>query len=590
VIVPILHDADATPDDIFESESFQEILTTLRALAANDDRIIEYFRAVSQGRQRTGGGSVEFDMDERIAQRIDLAQFVREIDLKCWDRLAKLSWRPFEDARAFAWKLKLRSESGWRAFCKGHLPKIGKLPPDIPASPQRVYGENGWKSMGDWLGTGRVADQFKEFRPYREARAFARRLKLKSQKEWRLFCKGKFARSGKRPADIPAAPNSIYADQGWKGFGDWLGTGRIADQIKQYRSFHQARAFARNLMLKSQFEWFAFSKGRMPRRGRLPSDIPAGPQNTYAGKGWVSWGNWLGTGRVAPQLRTFRPFRVARAFARKLKLKKQAEWFDFCKGRIPRLGQLPADIPTNPSLSYSGVGWKGYGDWLGTGSVAPRLRKFRCYDEARAFVRNLKLKSIDEWKAFCSGDKPRLGRRPRDIPSNPNSTYAGKGWKNWSDWLGTGTVATYNKKYRPFREARALVRNLGLKSRSEWTLFCKGRMPQLGRLPNDIPVGARNVYNNKGWESWGDWLGTGTVATYLIKYRSFRKARAFARDLKLMSNTEWRAFCRGAIPRIGMRPTDIPANPDKTYANNGWKGFGDWLGTRRTRQTHRKKR
>ena len=31
VIVPILHDADATPDDIFESDSFQEILTTLRA-------------------------------------------------------------------------------------------------------------------------------------------------------------------------------------------------------------------------------------------------------------------------------------------------------------------------------------------------------------------------------------------------------------------------------------------------------------------------------------------------------------------------------------------------------------------------------
>ena len=90
VIVPILHDADATPDDIFESESFQEILTTLRALAANDDRIIEYFRAISQGRQHTGGGGVEFDMDERLAQRIDLAQFVRGIEIKCWDRLQGL--------------------------------------------------------------------------------------------------------------------------------------------------------------------------------------------------------------------------------------------------------------------------------------------------------------------------------------------------------------------------------------------------------------------------------------------------------------------------------------------------------------------
>jgi hypothetical protein len=39
VIVPILHDADATADDIFKSPAFKEILTTLRALAANDDRI-----------------------------------------------------------------------------------------------------------------------------------------------------------------------------------------------------------------------------------------------------------------------------------------------------------------------------------------------------------------------------------------------------------------------------------------------------------------------------------------------------------------------------------------------------------------------
>jgi predicted helicase len=52
VIVPILHDADAKPEDIFASGEFQEILTTLRALAANDERIIEYFRSVSQGKQR----------------------------------------------------------------------------------------------------------------------------------------------------------------------------------------------------------------------------------------------------------------------------------------------------------------------------------------------------------------------------------------------------------------------------------------------------------------------------------------------------------------------------------------------------------
>jgi superfamily II DNA or RNA helicase len=90
VIVPILHDADATADDIFNSSAFKEILTTLRALAANDDRIIEYFRGVSQGQQRKGGGSVQFDIDERLAKRINLEDFTHEIELKCWDRLEGL--------------------------------------------------------------------------------------------------------------------------------------------------------------------------------------------------------------------------------------------------------------------------------------------------------------------------------------------------------------------------------------------------------------------------------------------------------------------------------------------------------------------
>ena len=217
MIVPILHDADATPDDIFESESFQEILTTLRALAANDDRIIEYFRAVSQGRQRTGGGSVEFDLDERLARRIDLAQFVREIDLKCWDRLAKLSWRPFEEARAFVRKLELKSSSEWKDFVQGRIPRLGQFPADIPSNPNDVYADKGWMSYGDWLGTGRIADQFKAFRPFPEARAFARRLKLKNVAEWYAFTKGRMLPLGNLPEDIPALPNRTYADKGWKG-------------------------------------------------------------------------------------------------------------------------------------------------------------------------------------------------------------------------------------------------------------------------------------------------------------------------------------------------------------------------------------
>jgi hypothetical protein len=99
---------------------------------------------------------------------------------------------------------------------------------------------------------------------------------------------------GCKPADIPAKPDNTYAKKGWKGYGDWLGTWRIANHRKNYRSFRKARTFARQLKLKSCTEWFAFCKGEMPRKGRLPADIPANPGSTYSGKGWKGYSDLLG--------------------------------------------------------------------------------------------------------------------------------------------------------------------------------------------------------------------------------------------------------------------------------------------------------
>jgi superfamily II DNA or RNA helicase len=512
VIVPILHDADATPNDIFESESFQEILTTLRALAANDDRIIEYFRALSQGRQRSGGGSAQFEMDELLAQQINLTEFVREIELKCWDRLAKLSPRPFEEARTFARNLKLKDASEWRAFCKGEIPRLGRLPADIPANPNQTYADLNWLSWGDWLGTRTIATGLREFRSFRDARAFARKLNLKGQSEWFALCKGEMPGLDRLPVDIPTNPRVIYAAKGWTGFGDWLGTGNIAPRLMEFRSFREARIFARSLKLKAASEWRAFCKGEMPRLGRLPADIPAKPARTYADNGWIGFGDWLGTGNLAHRLREFRSFREARTFARNLKLKAGSEWTAFCKGEMPRLGRLPADIPAYPNQTYANNGWQSMGDWLGTGNVANHLKKYRPFREAHTFARNLKLKAASEWRAFCKGEMPRLGQLPADIPIKPYQTYADLGWMNWGDWLGTGTIAARLRKYRPFLKACVFAHSLGLKSGVEWKEFCKGNLPEKGTLPPDIPAYPNQTYADKGWAGMGDWLGTGRIS------------------------------------------------------------------------------
>jgi superfamily II DNA or RNA helicase len=590
VIVPILHDADATADDIFKSPAFKEILTTLRALAANDDRIIEYFRGVSQGRQRKGGGSVQFDIDERLAKRINLADFAREIELKCWDGLAKLSWRPFEEAREFARGLGLGSQIEWRNFCKGTAMQFGGLPSDIPSDPNQTYDGKGWSGYGDWLGTGRIADQLKIYRPFIQAREFARSLGLSSQREWNQFCKANIFSKGTLPDDIPANPNQTYAGKGWAGMGDWLGTGIIAPRLRQYRCFKEARLFARGLGLKSEKEWRQFCKGNISIKGTLPSDIPADPNQTYAEIGWAGMGDWLGTGTVAPRLRHYRNFKKARSFARNLNLESVGEWKQFCKGLIPSKGTLPEDVPAKPCNGYANNGWSGYGDWLGTGRIADHLRKYRPFIQAREFARSLELTSQSEWRQYCKGTILSKGTLPDDIPANPNQTYAGQGWVSVGDWLGTGSIAKFLRQYRPFEHARTFAHRLQLKSKKEWDQFCKGRLLEKGTRPPDIPASPDKTYAEKGWAGFGDWLGTGAIAPRLRKFRSFCEARSFARKLKLKCSHEWLDYCAGKISALGKIPADIPTNPNLTYRDKGWSGMGDWLGTGRTRVSKSPKR
>jgi len=587
--VPILHDEKAKPDDIFDSEEFQEILTTLRALAANDDRIIEYFRVISQGKRRSTRGTVVFDIDERLAKRINLEKFAREIELRCWRRLARLSWRPFESARSFVNGLGLRSSAEWYKYCKGVLAEKGSRPPDIPTAPQSAYADKGWISMGDWLGTGAVACSLKRYRSFTEARSFVRSLRLQGTAEWYAFCAGTLERGGTLPTDIPSNPQKTYANKGWSGMGDWLGTGREANFNKKFRSFKSARKFARGLGLSSGKEWKSFCKGTLLHKGTLPPDIPSFPSRTYATKGWISMGDWLGTGFTALYLRRYRSFSAARAFVRRLGLRNGNEWIAFCKGELPAKGKLPSDIPAAPSGIYAKQGWVGMGDWLGTGIVSNSLRRFRSFHDARDFVRGLNLKSQYEWSEFRKGRLPDKGSLPPDIPTNPNRTYADEGWAGIGDWLGTGIVAARLRRYRPFSEARDFARSLGLKTFNEWRNFCRGHLPQKGILPVDIPAAPQHTYANKGWAGVADWLGTGTVATFLRKYRSFKNARAFVRRCSLKGEREWRRFCKGHCPRKGILPRDIPADPRRVYAKKGWAGMADWLGTNRKRKAKRKR-
>jgi hypothetical protein len=113
----------------------------------------------------------------------------------------------------------------------------------------------------------------------------------------------------------------------------------------------------------------------------------------------------------------WRPFENARSYVHSLRLKNRHQWRDWSNSP-----DKPGDIPANPPSVYKDQGWASWGDWLGTGNIAPRNRTFRQFEEARTYARNLGFKNSEEWQNWAKSDA-----KPDDIPAYPNSAYKDKG-------------------------------------------------------------------------------------------------------------------------------------------------------------------
>jgi hypothetical protein len=256
---------------------------------------------------------------------------------------------------------------------------------------------------------------------------------------------------------------------------------------KQFRDFESARKFVRRLRLKGVKEWYEYCKS-----GNKPEDIPQKPERTYKDKGWIGFGDWLGTGNVANLNRQFRTFKEARKFVRALKLKNTSEWYEYCKS-----GNKPEDIPAGPFRTYKKE-WKGIGDWIGTGKIASQKKVYRSFKEARKFVHKLKLKSLSDWEKYCKS-----GNKPDDIPVAVWSIYKNE-LISMGDFLGTGTIATQKKSqsFLSAKEAKPILKKLfkehDIKNLNEWKLFAKNHNKLLEEL--HIPSKLTRTYSKQNAE------------------------------------------------------------------------------------------
>ena len=614
IVVPLFHKTDSDTEKIIEDGNYKVLIQVVRAMADQDSRIEEEIKSLKYGLVKKNDNSkLDLEINNNSNARIELLDFEIKLRNSIYAEIlnkSAIKWLSYEAARDFVRKLKLPGGKQWEEFSKS-----SERPSGIPSNPNQIYRNHGWQGMGDWLGTGTIANKDKSFLPFKEARAIVQQFKFKNSIEWKKYLVSpsrqidipsnpnqtyrnegwknlgdwlgtdliaprdrkyrsffearkfvhklklkrteewkEFIRSGKKPDDIPSAAMRIYKNQGWNGMGDWLGTGTIAPNDRAYLPFQKARAYVQKLKIKSRKEWVIYAKSK-----KKPDDIPASPSNSYKNSGWKGMGDWLGTGTIAPINKMYRPFKEARKFVQNLELKNTKAWFDYVKSK-----EKPDDIPSSPHISYKKHGWKNYGDWLGSKRISNWNKSFLSFKEARAFVRKLKLKNQKEWNEYSKSSF-----RKKVIPTSPKNTYLNKGWKGMGDWLGTGNTSAKNRVYRSFEEARKFVHKLKLKNSEEWGDYSKS-----GKKPLDIPAAPDKTYRIKGWKSMGDWLGTGTIAPQNREYLSFEKAREYVHKLKLKNREEWNRFSCS-----GKKPEDIPAGPNRTYKQQGWKGMGDWLGT-----------
>lgn len=124
-------------------------------------------------------------------------------------------------------------------------------------------------------------------------------------------------------------------------------------------------------------------------------------------------------------------------------------------------------------------------------------------------------------------------------------------------------------EFKNFLDAREWARKKGFKSSRDY-------MSKSENLPSDMPKIPHSAYKNKGWQGWYDFLGVKKPKrANRVPFLSFEAARRWARSSPINSETEWRVY-----RKKDDFPLNIPTNPNREYATQGWQSWADFLDTK----------
>lgn len=436
----------------------------------------------------------------------------------------------FEESRQFAQKLNLKSKDQWFNWHKENKPK------DIPASVSLVYKNRGWISWGDFLGTGREADQYKtqHYLSYKDAKVYLSTLNFKSEEEFLNWCK-----TDKKPIFIPHKARRYYANRGWISMGDFLSNGNT--HAKEWLPYEDAQKFVQSQNLCSQREYQSWCKS-----DKRPLNIPTHPTETYI-KEWTCWGDFLGY-----KPKTSHGEKIISFFLQSNNIDYKRQYtFKDCRMTNP----LPFDVAifVNDKLvacieyqgvqHYLSVPYYGGDKALKENQIKDRIKREYCESN------NIQLLII----SYQQHDKI------EDLTQQFLSTILNKSNLN----IFGRELIEFNPDWLSFEDAKKSIKYLNLTQKQFVKLGVNGR-------PNGMPSFPPQAYKDKGWISWGDFLGTGRIQSAKARdvFVSFEECQQWMKNNNILSGEHWKIICK-------QKPNFIPSHPDKIYKTqwSGWRAF-----------------
>lgn len=520
IIIPIVLKESESLDDLTESSRFKTVARIVTSLSTQDETIAEELKLIDSGKQKTGSGKIQVIGSVNKSIKLNLETFTTKINTKIWERIAKVNWLTYNECITFTTSLGLNNVKEWSNYCTS-----GSKPFDIPSKPYNVY-PTFWKSNGGWNGW----------------------LGINNKNNWEI-AKNRF---------------------NYKEAKEFLKTscnGLINSMVK----FNKWKNGSLDLVDLPEF----------------PEKMPGNPHNTYSRTNeWKSNYDFFGTTPVSINRTTRIDFNLNKISYEELKnivhkenlntREEYKKWLSEYKNILLKKGLFaPMQVE---SYDKEFEGWALFLNSKNKRSIS-RSKSYekKNYTDAICFVYDLKLKTKADWNKYISGGFPNKLPLPNDIPINPNIFYKNKGWISWGNWLFGKTNIRIDKKVVAFEIAKQFVLKLNLKKTSDWKLYITGKLNHLPPLPDGIPQNPNRWYKNvQEWKGMGDFLGI--TNKFNVKYLPFIEAKKKVHSLKLKSQTEWKKYCIS-----GIKPTNIPSNPNSIYLNDGWIGYGDWLGTNNIR-------